>query len=686
MGILIISVIPNASSESESKSESEDIDSEAKDLDKNKNALKLLTFILYYAYYNTFEEPINEHLYNRILDTPSEQSSKSFAVTLGEMLKVINKQSESVEDTNLDQDQIDKKHTNSQLIATLADLMAESLEGNLFEGFETGKLKRAKDNLIEKLGVFVKENVEQINSNMVYYGTKTKTSKYTEESKLYRLLNQQKYMYIMLALKTISTYVEAHNNNLLYKLRLESEEFKKAKEPAKHYALPLLFTLNDRNANASKDDPQPRTPTTSSLTSAVGTAAGIAAVSPFAVAVAPFAAAAVAASAAHRRRGRARAAAKRNPNRDLGLDDAAAELAKLQADEAAAKLATAKLAAAAGDLPVLDTLEDQSHPHRRRVRRRVRRHDRDLTKDEAAAAFALNPATSATATSTALVPDATDAATSAALVPDATDAATAAALTAATTAAAAALTPAPAAAAAKLTNPAAHKSALTTPSLNKLADHLAQQQQHPPPQRSTPSQPTPPPSGSPPQPLLPQTSISPPITTDNCDPRNCSDILYQLSHPLCCLGRGKKNPRPGTNNAAAGLVDTPAAPPAVSTATFPAAAVTAAAGRAFAQAATAKLAIDDAKQSELAKPEKLSQDIVKSDRLEGWETNSREYASKDSPGRSGRLRKQNSGIEPTEDEVAATVAAAASGAVVAAVTDGVTQYIPIISKILNQNN
>jgi hypothetical protein len=672
MGILIISVIPNASSESES----EDIDSEAKDLDKNKNALKLLTFILYYAYYNTFEEPINEHLYNRILDTPSEQSSKSFAVTLGEMLKVINKQSESVEDTNLDQDQIDKKHKNSQLIATLADLMAESLEGNLFEGFETGKLKRAKDNLIEKLGVFVRENVEQINSNMGYDGTKTKTSKYTEESKLYRLLNQQKYMYIMLALKTISTYVEAHNNNLLYKLRLESEEFKKAKEPAKHYALPLLFTLNDRNANASKDAPQPRTPTTSSLTSAVGTAAGIAAVS-------PFAAAAVAASAAV-----AADAAKRNmfPKRGLGLDDADAELAKLQADEAAAKLATAKLAAAAGDLPVLDTLEDQSHPHRRRVRRRVRRHDRDLTKDEAAAAFALNPATSATATSTALVPDATDAATSAALVPDATDAATAAALTAATTAAAAALTPAPAAAAAKLTNAAAHKSALATPALNKLAYPLAQQQQHPPPQRSTPSPPTPPPSGSPPQPLLPQTSISPPITTDNCDPRNCSDILYQLSNPLCCLGRGKKKPRPGTNNAAAGLVDTPAAPPAVSTATFPAAAVTAAASRAFAQAATAKLAIDDAKQSELAKPEKLSRDIDEFDRLEGWEKNSREHISKDRPERLVRLRKESSGIEPTEDEVAATVAAAASGVVVAAVTDGMTQYMPIISNILNQNN
>ena len=29
------------------------------DVDTNKEALKLITFILYYAYYNTFEYPLN---------------------------------------------------------------------------------------------------------------------------------------------------------------------------------------------------------------------------------------------------------------------------------------------------------------------------------------------------------------------------------------------------------------------------------------------------------------------------------------------------------------------------------------------------------------------------------------------------------------------------------------------------
>ena len=54
----------------------ETIDREGIDVNNHKEALKLITFMLYYAYYNTFEEPLNEHLYQRILNVQSEKSSK----------------------------------------------------------------------------------------------------------------------------------------------------------------------------------------------------------------------------------------------------------------------------------------------------------------------------------------------------------------------------------------------------------------------------------------------------------------------------------------------------------------------------------------------------------------------------------------------------------------------------------
>ena len=146
MGILIISVKTNATSASAPITITGH--AEADDTGNNKkNALKLVTFILYYAYYNTFEDPLNEHLYKQILDTPSEKSSMSFAVTLGEMLKVINKQSESIEDTNLSEEQLDKKRKNSELIAQLAHLMDGNHDGDLFEDSDFGNIRKKKEDL-----------------------------------------------------------------------------------------------------------------------------------------------------------------------------------------------------------------------------------------------------------------------------------------------------------------------------------------------------------------------------------------------------------------------------------------------------------------------------------------------------------------------------------------------------------
>jgi hypothetical protein len=225
MGVLIITVTKNEPSKD--STDSEDYDDH--DDDNKKNTLKLLTFILYYAYYNTFEDPLNEHLYKQILDTSSEKSSMSFNVTLGEMLKVINKQSESIEedeDKNLTpeekQNKLARREKNNKLIANLSDLMAHNLEGDLFEGFELGKIKRAKEDLIKQQNTFITTTIT--NNSETSTGTNSSVSKYDEEkSKLYRLINQEKYMIIILALKTISTTVEGHNTNLKHRLQLESE-------------------------------------------------------------------------------------------------------------------------------------------------------------------------------------------------------------------------------------------------------------------------------------------------------------------------------------------------------------------------------------------------------------------------------------------------------------------------------
>lgn len=77
---------------------------------------------------------------------------------------------------------------------------------------------------------------------------------------------------------------------------------------------------------------------------------------------------------------------------------------------------------------------------------------------------------------------------------------------------------------------------------------------------------------------------------------------------------------------------------------------------------------------------KLLQSGQKTHRLDDW-INDEE--SREGPGKltyKNKMDIPSSGIELTDDEVAAAVAVAASGAVVAAVTDGVNQYIPILTK------
>ena len=235
MGILIITV-KNTKARSGATDETTDEATDGVGVNNHKEALKLITFILYYAYYNTFEEPLNEHLYQQILDVQSEKSSMSFALTLGEMLKVMNKQSESIaEDSTLTQTQgAVAKRENSHVIAELSRMMAQELEGELFEGLNSGVIRKANAGLnaqVHKLRIEAASEANVRSDNNIGANGNKPIKKgsiesihknYEEKYKLYNLFNQEKYMYIILALKTISANVEGHNNNLLYKLTLQN--------------------------------------------------------------------------------------------------------------------------------------------------------------------------------------------------------------------------------------------------------------------------------------------------------------------------------------------------------------------------------------------------------------------------------------------------------------------------------
>jgi len=196
----------------------------------HKEPLKLITFMLYYAYYNTFEDPLNEHLYKRILNVPSEQSSMSFALSFLDMLKTMETQSKSIEEDkakaiedeqfkSLSEEEkkektakLEQYKRNSEIIAKISDLLATNLEEDLFEELNNGEIIRASAQFQVKARYAIKTLANNTTSTNVTNGqnnnrttTTLITPKYYEEqSELTKLLNQEKYMYIILALKTIS--------------------------------------------------------------------------------------------------------------------------------------------------------------------------------------------------------------------------------------------------------------------------------------------------------------------------------------------------------------------------------------------------------------------------------------------------------------------------------------------------
>jgi len=190
----------------------------------NTNALKILTYIMYYVYYNTFEDPLNNHFYERLSDVPSEKSSPSFNITILNMLNNSNKY------TNIDDNTSD---VYSKIIDILSKNISNNLERDLFKDLRATALisavSKTKKYLKEKEGEKGKgeegkdeegegeDNKEDKDLTKYDYMLKTQDMMFN------RLLKEEEYIYVILALKTVNDLIDSHNKSLMLPEILEEQ-------------------------------------------------------------------------------------------------------------------------------------------------------------------------------------------------------------------------------------------------------------------------------------------------------------------------------------------------------------------------------------------------------------------------------------------------------------------------------
>ena len=152
--------------------------------DKYTNTLKLLIFMLYYAYFKQmYGNPINEHLFDQI---DSLEDSPSFNITILKILKGLS----------------DSSHGSKEMISALAKSILDALTQNLDFGEIIDKFKKYLD-------LYITEEADKI--------------KYEEDKiKFTQNINFEEYNYIILALTSINYYIDTENNYLLSKLRCYS--------------------------------------------------------------------------------------------------------------------------------------------------------------------------------------------------------------------------------------------------------------------------------------------------------------------------------------------------------------------------------------------------------------------------------------------------------------------------------
>ena len=223
----------------------------------NANALKILIFMLYYVYYNTFEEPLNKHFFDRMTNDPAEQKSISFNSLMGKLLLHINtnskntKKPDSTSDENSDENS-DESEAYSEIINLLAKEMSSGLERDLFTNLQATKLisvnkafaNDVKKTLERKFDEDEDDDEDEDEDEDEFeegtdnkkFRTKSKSSKnYDKQSqssalksikydiareKITKRIEDNNNIRLFNILNIINATIESHNSQLKYKLSL----------------------------------------------------------------------------------------------------------------------------------------------------------------------------------------------------------------------------------------------------------------------------------------------------------------------------------------------------------------------------------------------------------------------------------------------------------------------------------
>ena len=150
--------------------------------DEYTNTLKLLIFMLYYAYFKQmYGNPINEHLFDQI---NTIEDSPSFNITILKILKGI----------------MNTSYDNESLISDIANQILNALNKEL-------DFSSIIEEFLGYLKLYITEQEDII--------------KYEEDQiKLNQNLHFEEYNYIILALASINYYIDTENNYLLSMLQL----------------------------------------------------------------------------------------------------------------------------------------------------------------------------------------------------------------------------------------------------------------------------------------------------------------------------------------------------------------------------------------------------------------------------------------------------------------------------------
>lgn len=176
----------------------------------NTNALKILTYIMYYVYYNTFEDPLNNHLIERLSDVPSEKSSPSFNITILNMLNNGNKNIKG-DDT--------ESNVYSEIIDILSKNISNDLERDLFKNLRATALKDAISKMKDRLNS-IKYDSKSDSKSVLDESVIAKLNKelYKTQTAIFnRLLKEEEYKYIIVALRKVNDVIDQHNNELFLK-------------------------------------------------------------------------------------------------------------------------------------------------------------------------------------------------------------------------------------------------------------------------------------------------------------------------------------------------------------------------------------------------------------------------------------------------------------------------------------